>query len=366
MVDTSGSMRGVEAQRDIALANAILRQADVRFTDPAVVVLKDFVHDSVDSEADVHRLLSSIPGDFHGLNLFYVREVNLLNGEARGMAFRPLGYSANGQNAIFLARSRLAGLTLAHEFGHLMGLSHTPGKRDDQNLMSSTLRTGADRLTSEQAQHIRTQAASLYGPAAPDVDRTSDVRDLTSAAAFSKSWLNRPLTQAELKALVRPMTPLEGTGRMRSGYQSAPIVDFFATKATTDDAGVTDSYRPNSFNDINLPHFGVAIEKPFVISGNTDALLRFAYHRVNRDGLIEFLPRSREHISQYEASSALSNYVGPDRLNLSYIDINLGATNLQKPDREIISGTPTYQIFRPLSWTNANGATSYYFTAVRL
>jgi len=73
--------------------------------------------------------------------------------------------------------------------------------------MSSTLRAGANLLTLEQAQLIRTQAASLYGPAAPDFDFTSDVRDLTSAAALSASQRNRPLTQAELDGLVRPMTP---------------------------------------------------------------------------------------------------------------------------------------------------------------
>jgi hypothetical protein len=193
-----------------------------------------------------------------------------------------------------------------------------------------------------------------------DFDRTSDVRDRTSEAAFSASQLrlNRPLTQAVLDGLVRLMTPLEETGGLRFRYKSTPIIDVFVTNRTTGDAQVTNFYQPNRFNDLKLLDFGASLEKPFAISGNTDAVVRFAYHRVDREGLIEFLPQATERINQYEASGAISQYIGPDRLSLSYVYVQQGidpdVTNLQKRDREIMGGTATYSLFRPLHLPGRN------------
>lgn len=193
-----------------------------------------------------------------------------------------------------------------------------------------------------------------------DFDRTSDIRDRTSEAAFSASTsrLNRPLTPPETNGLVRLMAPLEGSGRLRIRYRSAPIIDFFATRRQTGDAQVTDSKQPNRFNDLQLIDAGVSIEKPFAISGNTDAVARFAYRRINREGLIESLSEATERISQYEASGALSKYLGPDRLNLSYTyirqNIDPEPTNLQRRDREIMGGTASYQIFRPMPLPGRN------------
>ena len=80
--------------------------------------------------------------------------------------------------------------------------------------------------------------------------------------------------------------------------------------------------------------------------------MRFAYHRVDREGLIEFLPQATEKINQFEASGALSQYAGPDRFNLAYTyvrqNIDPEVTGQLSRDREIMGGTATYQIFRPI------------------
>jgi hypothetical protein len=191
-----------------------------------------------------------------------------------------------------------------------------------------------------------------------DLDRTADVRDRTSEEALSASRLNRPLTQAELEGLVRLMTPTEGSGRVRIRYQSAPIIDVFATWRKTANAQVTNFGEPDRFNDFKLRDFGVTVDKPFAISGNTDADVRFTYHHVNREGLIESLPQATESINQYEAEGAFSQYLGPDRLNLSYVYVRQSIipepANLQRRDREITGGTATYQIFRPLPLPGRN------------
>src|SRR5262249_50642949 len=132
----------------------------------------------------------------------------------------------------------------------------------------------------------------------------------------------------------------------------------FVTDRTTGDAQVTNFYLPGRFNDLKLLDFGASLEKPFAISGNTDGVVRFAYHRINREGLIEFLPNAAEQINQFEAYGAFSHYLGPDRLNLSYTYVHqnidpepLGQLNR---DREIMGGTATYQIFRPLPLPGRN------------
>lgn len=193
-----------------------------------------------------------------------------------------------------------------------------------------------------------------------DFDRTSDVRDRTSEAAFSASpfRLNRALTQTELDGLVRLMQPREGRGRLRIRYRSAPIIDVAVTRRTTSDAQITNFFEPDRFNDLILLDTAVSVEEPFAITGNTDAVARFEYHRINRQGLIEFLPKGAEHINQYDASGSLSHYLGPDRLNISYAydrqNIDPQPADLPRRDRIIVGGTILYQIFRPLPLPGRN------------
>src|SRR5262249_51839288 len=192
-----------------------------------------------------------------------------------------------------------------------------------------------------------------------DLDRSSDVRDLTSAALFSQNCLTPPLrrlcsvlTEAQLAGIARIVAPLEGDGTLRIRYGNAPVLDVFASGRHTGDAQITNFFKPDEFNNLNLSDFGLRIEKPFVIVGTADALVRFTFNRVNREGLIEFHPTAEERINQYQADGALSHYLGPDRVNLSYTYIrqNIDPTPfLERRYRELMGGTVTYQLFRPLA-----------------
>lgn len=192
-----------------------------------------------------------------------------------------------------------------------------------------------------------------------DVDRTSDVRDLTAAALFSQNSLpgpsgrlGRPLTPEELMGLARIETPVEAEGNLRVRYGSAPVLDVFMTGRRTGDAEVTNFFKPDEFNTLKLIDFGARVEKPFGITETTDALVRFAYRRINREGLIEFQPNAEERLDQYELFGALSQYLGPDRINLSYTYVRQNIypepLDLAIRDRELMGGTLTYQLFRPL------------------
>src|SRR5258708_24405594 len=110
-------------------------------------------------------------------------------------------------------------------------------------------------------------------------------------------------------------------------------------------------FKPDSFNSLTLVDFGARVAKPFVIAGTTDALLSFTLSHINREGLIEFNAKAEERIDQYEASGAISHYLGPDRINLSYTYVRQHIDPmpfLERRYRQLMGSTFTYQLFRPL------------------
>jgi hypothetical protein len=197
-----------------------------------------------------------------------------------------------------------------------------------------------------------------------DFDQPSDVRDLTSAALFSQNCLPlndrarrlcTALSGSELAGMVRSVTPMEANSTLRIRYNSAPVLDVLASARRTEKGAINSIggfFIPDAFSDLKLINFGFRIEKPFVITGATDVDLQFAYDHINREGLIEFFPTARERIGQYQAYAAISHYMGPDRVNLSYTYVrqNIDPTpHLTQRDRELMGGTIDYQLFRPLA-----------------
>jgi hypothetical protein len=138
---------------------------------------------------------------------------------------------------------------------------------------------------------------------------------------------------------------------MRVRYGRLPALDFSLGGRLTPNAQVTNFFQPNVFSDLKLTDLGVSIEEPFPISGNADGLVQFGYHRVSRSGLVEFLPDLEERINQYTMSGAFSQYVGPDRFNVSftYVRQQIDAFPERLPRvRALTGGTISYQLFRPL------------------
>jgi len=210
--------------------------------------------------------------------------------------------------------------------------------------------------------------------ATDDFDQTSDIRDLTAAALFSQNCLPPPLrrncgllTQNQLAGMARVETPMEVDGTLRVRYDSAPVLDVYGTARRTEDGTINSIggyFTPDVFSNLKLLDFGIRLEKPFSLGGNTDADLAFSYDHVNRQGLIEFSPNATERINQYTAYGSISKYLGPDRLNLSYTYVrqNINPTPyLTNRDRELMGGTIDYQIFRRLFDRSLNEGLGRYF-----
>jgi hypothetical protein len=247
-------------------------------------------------------------------------------------------------------------------------------ERDGIHLANRT--TATDGTDGSKVDHpwLFLSPAARVARTTDDFDQTSDIRDLTSAALFSRNCLPAPVGRlcrssntAELAGLARIETPMEVDSTLRIRYGSAPVVDIYGAGRRTEDGTINSTsgyFTPDKFSNLKLLDFGLHLEKPFSIGGNTDADLQFSYDHVNRQGLIEFFPNATERIGQYTFYGSISKYLGPDRLNLSYTYVRQNINpmpHLTNRDRELMGGTIDYQIFRRLFSRSLNSGLGRYF-----
>jgi hypothetical protein len=198
-----------------------------------------------------------------------------------------------------------------------------------------------------------------------DLDRTSDVRDYTAAAAFSQSSnrLRVPLAHDQLRGLVRLETPLENVNRLRFRYKEAPSIDVFFNDRHTGNAAITNYYQPDGFNRLELTEYGIAAEKPFTIDNQVDCYIGGSFRRTKRTGLIEFLPDAHEDIYQTVVEGAISRFIGPDKVNADFVYVHQGisprATGYTVRDRDLYGGTFSYQVYRPIPTLGRDANSSY-------
>jgi hypothetical protein len=193
-----------------------------------------------------------------------------------------------------------------------------------------------------------------YARSTIDFDRIDDARSFTSEALESESRVNRPLTEAELRSLLRVKEQFDTFNRFRFRQGNAPVIDFFYRYRNLDDAAITDFRFPSNFNDVTLHEYGVSVEKPLNLAPYFDVFLKSTYKRIDRKGLIETLPEAKEAINHIEANAVASRFFGPDKVSAEFIyvyqDINQRINRPDERDRTILAGKFTYQVFRPLSF----------------
>jgi hypothetical protein len=231
-------------------------------------------------------------------------------------------------------------------------------QQDGVPLLHSSLQTGDGTAVEKPA--VLFASINRASESINDFDRVDDVRALTSEALFSSSRQrqNKSLSDAELFGLVRSRPKFETLNRVRFRPGDVPVLDVFYTHRQITDAQVTSFFRPGEFNDFRLREFGVALEESLPVAKVFDLYLRGSYKRSERRGLIEFFPGNKEHVDQFEATAAMSRFVGPDKAVLEsvYLRQNIHPDQPNPPsirNRQIIAATFTYQIFRPLPFLEA-------------
>jgi hypothetical protein len=132
-----------------------------------------------------------------------------------------------------------------------------------------------------------------YAESTTDFDEVDDTRNFTSEALFSQSRirLNRPLTKEELVGIIRTKEQFETFNNLRFRPSPPLAIDLSYKYRKIDDAQITNFFEPNQFNDVNVSEYGIAVQGFFDVT-TYDFFVRGAYKRVDREGIIEFLPDS--------------------------------------------------------------------------
>ena len=191
----------------------------------------------------------------------------------------------------------------------------------------------------------------IFGSATNDIPEVDDVRDFTSEALFSQSAirLNRELTRAELSALARSKEQYEGDYRIRIRNGPLPVIDLLLNDQTIDQAQVTNFFEPRRFNDVDVTEYGAAVFSPLNAAPFFDLFGRAAYKRIERFGLIEFLPSSGEDVDQWEFVGAASRFWGPNKVTFEFVSVfqDIAPDLPNPPDRQrrIMGGTVNVRMF---------------------
>jgi len=188
-----------------------------------------------------------------------------------------------------------------------------------------------------------------------DLDRTSDIRDYTAAAAYAASRKGAPLTNAEAASLIRLETPIDTFDRLRFRYKDAPAIDFTYNFRHTDDVAPTVYLLPFSFNRLQLSDWEISAAKPFTIGNSLDVVIEGGFLKAWRKGLIEYQPDTLERITQERGRVAVSQFVGRDKFNASMVYIHQAIdeaiAGLPQRERRILAPTLSYQFFRPSTFS---------------
>jgi len=180
-----------------------------------------------------------------------------------------------------------------------------------------------------------------------NLDEVHDTRDFTAEALYASSAtrLGRPLTPDELRSIVRTKVPFVTYERIRFRAEEGVAFDFFYQGRDIANAQITRYDRPAAFNDVDVKSFGSAIDAAFDGVG-----WRVGYARIQRTGIIECRPQSREDIDQFDLHLATSHFDGPDRLTIEaayvHADIKQDVPDPQPRNRRTAAVSADYTVIR--------------------
>lgn len=256
------------------------------------------------------------------------------------------------------------GLRKFNELGSKQAVDEETGRRIERGLVALYQEDGLPVLhwksnpvsagDSIERPFMFFSTINRYAQSTTDVDRIDDVRGFTSEALFSSTLrANQPLSRLELERMARTKATVETSSHFRFRYKGAPALEAFYGFRNVRDAKITDFSNPTEFNDVSLHEYGVAVERSINLYPYFDTFLRGSFKRIKREGLIDRSPQTNDHVDQFEFHAAVSRFVGPDKANFEFAYVRQGieeqTQTRSRRDREIIAGTFTYQLFRPIA-----------------
>lgn len=171
-----------------------------------------------------------------------------------------------------------------------------------------------------------------------DFFRNNEMRIFTAEAAFANSGLraggtSAPLTDLERWKLVRAPLRYQIDNRVRIRQSNVGAVDLLHTYHKSEEAQITSFYLPDKLNDVEVQEVGVGYQRELPLYPLFDARLRGTVKRIERTGVIEFLPENKEQFMAYELKPSFSRFISSDKLslNLTYVFMDIPTLPLSAP-----------------------------------
>jgi hypothetical protein len=154
-----------------------------------------------------------------------------------------------------------------------------------------------------------------------------DSRRFAAEAAFAASpqRLNRPLDEAELRALIRAPFRYSIYNRLRLRLPHLGALDFSYDHFRAPESQIGAFTEPNRFQNVAVDTFAAAWKRAFDLYPAFDLLLDLGVRRVQRTGVVEWYPTLTESVNMLEARPAISRFLGPDKLTvgLNYVFMDI-------------------------------------------
>jgi len=176
-----------------------------------------------------------------------------------------------------------------------------------------------------------------------DFFRNNELRIFTSEAAFANGPLRSggtsapngpgPLTALQRWKIVRAPLRYQVDNRVRIRQNHLGAFDLLHTYHKAEEAQITSFYLPDELNDVEVQEVGVGYQREIPLFPVLDARLRGTLKRIERKGVIEFLPQEKEQFWSLELKPSFSRFISSDKLslNLTYVYMNIPALPLSAP-----------------------------------
>jgi hypothetical protein len=193
-----------------------------------------------------------------------------------------------------------------------------------------------------------------------DFFRNSEMRIFTAEAAFASSGVRaggtpEPLTPRQRYDLARAPLRYQVDNRARIRQTRMGAIDVLHSYHKSEKSQITSFYQPTTFNDVTVQELGAAFTREFDLYPAFDMRLHGTYKRIQRTGVVEFLPDHEEEFNFYEIKPSFSRFLGANKLslNLTYVfmdipDLPGGVASESDRSHSIYGGELSYSIHAPL------------------
>lgn len=191
-----------------------------------------------------------------------------------------------------------------------------------------------------------------------DLFFSSEQRTFTGELLFAQSDLRAAdqLTLRERWDIARAPLRLQVDTRARLAQSPLGTFDFTHRYHHAEAAQISSFYQPTQrFVDVDITQLGVGYERTVPLYPLFDLRLRGGWERIQRRGIVEFLPEREETFDMLKFAPSFSRFIGTDKLSLDLVwarmdvqDLPGGVPEQGLREKVIRAARLDYAIYSPL------------------